>query len=254
MLDLIAGTCAIETEDTTLRTAEHLAIITQDLGINLIYKGSFDKANRTSINSPRGVGIDEGLRILEKVREQFDVLVLTDIHDVTQIPAVADAVDVLQTPAFLCRQTDFIQAVCKTHKPVNIKKGQFMAPKDMIHVVNKALAVGNSDIWLCERGTCFGYNDLISDMRSLHVLKQFGCPVVYDATHSVQRPSDGHTSGGSRHLIAPLARAAVAVGIDKLFMECHPDPDKAWSDGATSYPLKDMKALLTQLKALDALL
>ena len=249
MFDLIAGTCAIESEHLTLRTAEHLRNITDDLGINLIYKGSYDKANRTSSLSARGVGIDEGLRILERVREITGCKVITDVHDVTQIEAVSQAVDILQTPAFLCRQTDFIRAVAATQKPVNIKKGQFLNPEAMIHVANKAMETGNTDIWLCERGTCFGYGDLVSDMRSLVILKRFGFPVVYDVTHSIQRiAGEGKISGGDRRFVAPLARAAIAIGVDKLFMETHPEPDDALSDRATSYRLSDMKPLLTQLK------
>ena len=254
MFDLIAGTCAIETEYTTLVTAERLVKDCQRLNINLIYKGSYDKANRTSGHSKRGAGRDEGLRLLEKVKTEFNVPVLTDVHEFADIESVASVVDVLQTPAFLCRQTDFIMEVARQHKPVNIKKGQFLAPMDMKHVRDKAHSTGNHDIWLCERGTCFGYHDLVSDMRSLVELKTLACPVVYDATHSVQQPSKTNTSGGQRHMIAPLARAAVAVGIDKLFMECHPDPDKAWSDSATSYPLDDMYALLKELRQLHRVL
>lgn len=232
----------------TLRTAEELVKITNSLGMNLTYKGSYDKANRTSGDTARGVGMDEGLRILQKVKQEFDIPVLTDVHDITQVEAVSQAVDVLQTPAFLCRQTDFIQAVAATQKTINIKKGQFVAPKDMIHVINKAWATGNKDIWVCERGTCFGYNDLISDMRSLFELQQLGIQVVFDATHSVQQPSGQFkTSGGDRKYIAPLARAAVAVGIDKLFMEVHKDPRRAISDSSTSYYLHEVKALLKQL-------
>jgi len=247
VLELIAGTCAIESEDMTLRTADALRRITDDLNMSLIYKGSFDKANRTSLESPRGVGMDEGLRILEKVRNTTGLQVLTDVHDITQIEAVAQAVDILQTPAFLCRQTDFIQAVAKAGRPVNIKKGQFLAPKDMFNVVEKAKTTGNDDIWGWERGTSFGYHDLVSDMRSLVELQRLGCPVVYDATHSVQRPSQG----GDRRYIAPLARAAVAVGIDKLFMEVHPRPSQALSDPSTSYLLDEVKPLLEQLLRIE---
>lgn len=250
--DLIAGTCAIESHDMTMRTAEKLCNITAGLGINLIYKGSYDKANRTSINSPRGVGMDEGLRILEKVGEQFGIPTTTDVHDITQVKAVSQAVDVIQTPAFLCRQTDFIQEVARTGKFVNIKKGQFLAPEDMKHVVKKAKTTGNEHIWVCERGSTHGYHDLVSDMRSLVELRKLNCPVVYDVTHSVQQPSRyGTSSGGNTEYVAALSRAAIAVGIDMLFMEVHEDPSKAVSDAATSYKLDKVEDLLKQLKRID---
>lgn len=246
--DLIAGTCAIESHDMTMRTAEKLCNITSETGINLIYKGSYDKANRTSVNSPRGVGMDEGLKILQKVGEEFGIPTTTDVHDITQVEAVSQAVDVIQTPAFLCRQTDFIQAVARTGKFINIKKGQFLAPEDMKHVVKKAKATGNQHIWVCERGTTFGYHDLVSDMRSLVELRKLNCPVVYDATHSVQQPSRyGTVSGGNTGYVEALSRAAVAIGIDVLFMEVHEDPSKAVSDAATSYKLDNLKGLLKQL-------
>jgi len=252
-LFLIAGPCAIETEQLALETAAQLKEITGSLGIPFIYKSSFDKANRSSSDSFRGPGMDEGLAILDKVRREVGVPVLTDVHDITQVDAVASVVDVLQTPAFLCRQTDFIQAVVKSGKPVNIKKGQFLAPHDMKNVVDKAYAVGGEGrVMVCERGASFGYNNLVSDMRSLAIMRETGCPVVFDATHSVQLPGgQGSRSGGQREFVPVLARAAVATGVSGIFMETHPDPDKALSDGPNAWPLGQMKELLETLKELD---
>ena len=249
---LIAGPCVIESEALALSTAETLKKITDDLGIPFIYKSSFDKANRSSGASYRGPGIAEGLRILAKVKAEIGVPVLTDVHEDTPLDEVAAVVDVLQTPAFLCRQTNFIHNVCARGLPVNIKKGQFLAPWDMRHVADKAKSTGNDRIMLCERGVSFGYNNLVSDMRSLPVMKQTGCPVVFDATHSVQLPGgQGASSGGQREFVPVLARAAVAVGVAGLFMETHPDPDKALSDGPNAWPLGHMPELLKQLQALD---
>ena len=251
-LFLIAGTCVIESEASALAVASELKTMTDELGIPFIYKSSFDKANRSSHTSFRGPGIEEGLRILQAVKEQLGVPILTDVHEDTPLDEVADVVDVLQTPAFLCRQTNFIQRVANTGKPVNIKKGQFLAPADMQNVANKAKATGNQQIMLCERGVSFGYNTLISDMRGLAIMRNTGCPVVFDATHSVQQPgSQGDSSGGQREYVPVLARAAVASGIAGLFMETHPDPDNALSDGANSWPLQQMRSLLMILKALD---
>jgi 2-dehydro-3-deoxyphosphooctonate aldolase (KDO 8-P synthase) len=253
-LFLIAGTCVIESEAMAIDTAGRLKEITSALGVPFIYKSSYDKANRSSGASFRGLGMDEGLRILDEVRRQIGVPVLTDVHTVEDIPAVAAVVDVLQTPAFLCRQTDFIHAVATCGKPVNIKKGQFLAPGDMKNVVDKAREVNNGadNIMVCERGASFGYNNLVSDMRSLAIMRETGCPVVFDATHSVQLPGgQGTTSGGQREFVPVLARAAVAVGISGLFMETHPCPEKAWSDGPNSWPLQRMESLLKTLVALD---
>jgi 2-dehydro-3-deoxyphosphooctonate aldolase (KDO 8-P synthase) len=250
---LIAGPCVIESEQLALDTAGQLKEITAKLGINFIYKSSFDKANRSSHESFRGLGLETGLRILETVRQTIGVPVLTDVHEDTPLDEVAAVVDVLQTPAFLCRQTNFIQAVAATGKPVNIKKGQFMAPWDMGNVAAKAKATGNEQIMVCERGVSFGYNNLVSDMRSLVIMRDTGCPVVYDATHSVQLPGgQGSCSGGQREHVPTLAKAAVAVGIAGLFMETHPDPDKALSDGPNSWPLGQINELLETLKALDS--
>lgn len=249
---LIAGPCVIESEQLALDTAGYLQEITQQLDIPFIYKSSFDKANRSAHDSFRGLGIEKGLQILETVKKQLKIPILTDVHEDTPLSEVASVVDVLQTPAFLCRQTNFIQNVAKQNLPVNIKKGQFLAPWDMINVVNKAKAVGNQDIMVCERGVSFGYNNLVSDMRSLAIMRETGCPVVYDATHSVQLPGgQGSSSGGQREFVPVLARAAVAVGISGLFMETHPEPDKALSDGANSIPLAEMFNLLAQLKQID---
>jgi 2-dehydro-3-deoxyphosphooctonate aldolase (KDO 8-P synthase) len=249
---LIAGPCVIESETLAMQTAEQLKRITGDLGIPFIYKSSFDKANRTSVNSFRGLGLAEGLRILQKVKDQFAIPVLTDVHEDTPLDEVASVVDVLQTPAFLVRQTNFIQSVAALGKPVNIKKGQFQAPWDMRNVVEKARATGNDQIMVCERGVTFGYNTLVSDMRSLAIMRNTDCPVVFDATHSVQQPGgQGARSGGQREFVPVLARAAVAVGISGLFMETHPDPDKALSDGPNAWPLGLLKELLVVLKAID---
>jgi len=251
-LFLIAGPCVIESEGLALETAGQLKEITARLGIPFIYKSSFDKANRTSVSSFRGPGLEAGLKILEKVRQEIQVPVLTDVHEDTPLDEVAAVVDVLQTPAFLCRQTNFIQNVARQGRPVNIKKGQFLAPWDMKHVAEKAKAVGNSQIMVCERGVSFGYNNLVSDMRSLAVMRDTGCPVVFDGTHSVQLPGGaGGSSGGQREFVPVLARAAVAAGVAGLFMETHPDPAKALSDGPNAWPLDCMEELLTVLKELD---
>lgn len=252
-LFLIAGPCVVESEQLQLDVAGQLKEITGKLGINFIFKSSFDKANRTSINSFRGPGMEEGLRVLAEVKRQIGVPVLTDVHEYTPMDEVASVVDVLQTPAFLVRQTDFITKVCATGKPVNIKKGQFLSPWDMKPVVEKAKSTGNSQIMVCERGASFGYNNLVSDMRSLSVMRDTGCPVVFDATHSVQLPGgQGSTSGGQREFVPVLARAAIAVGVAGIFMETHPDPSKALSDGPNAWPLGKMEALLTTLIELDA--
>lgn len=249
---LIAGPCVIESEELILETAGMLKEITQKLAIPFIFKSSFDKANRSSIKSFRGLGIEAGLKILEKVKQHIQVPVLTDVHEDTPLKEVAAVVDVLQTPAFLCRQTDFIQNVARQGLPVNIKKGQFLAPWDMQHVVAKAKAVGNEAILVCERGASFGYNNLVSDMRSIAIMRQTGCPVVFDATHSVQLPGgQGESSGGQREFVPVLARAAVASGISGLFMETHPNPEKALSDGPNAWPLHLMENLLTTLKEID---
>ena len=249
---LIAGTCVIESEQMTMDTAGFLKEITDELNIPFIYKSSFDKANRSSMNSFRGPGLEKGLQILEKVKQQLNVPVLTDVHEDTPLAEVAAVVDVLQTPAFLCRQTNFIQSVASLGKPVNIKKGQFLAPWDMANVANKAKATGNQQIMVCERGVSFGYNNLVSDMRSLAVMRATGCPVVFDATHSVQLPGgQGSCSGGKREFVTVLSRAAVAVGIAGLFMESHPKPEEALSDGPNSWPLHRMKELLEMLVTID---
>jgi 2-dehydro-3-deoxyphosphooctonate aldolase (KDO 8-P synthase) len=249
---LIAGPCVIESETLILDVAGQLKAITDELKINFIFKSSFDKANRSSHDSFRGPGLEKGMQILEKVKKQIGVPVLTDVHEDTPLHEVSKVVDVLQTPAFLCRQTNFIQNVMKCGLPVNIKKGQFLAPWDMKHVVEKARATGNDKIMVCERGVSFGYNNLVSDMRSLAIMRETGCPVVFDATHSVQLPGgQGATSGGQREFVPILARAAVAVGVAGLFMETHPNPDKALSDGPNNWPLSKMKELLIQLKQID---
>ena len=255
-LFLIAGPCVIESEDMTLRVAEELKSICIKLGVPFIFKSSFDKANRSSNSTFRGYGMEEGLRILEKVKAQFDLPVLTDIHTTDQVKPVSEVVDVLQTPAFLCRQTDFITAVAKSGRPVNIKKGQFLAPGDMTQVVNKAKeANGNKDnIMVCERGVSFGYNTLVSDMRSLSIMRETNCPVVFDATHSVQQPGGkGDRSGGQSEYVPLLARAAVASGISGIFMETHPNPKEALSDGPNAVPLDHMSELLGTLKDIDEL-
>ncbi|HET8552357.1 MAG TPA: 3-deoxy-8-phosphooctulonate synthase [Gammaproteobacteria bacterium] len=249
---LIAGPDTLESEQLALDVAGTLAEITQRLGIGYVFKGSFDKANRSSGESYRGPGLETGLKILAKVREQAGVLVLTDVHEYTPVDEVAAVVDVIQTPAFLCRQTDFIQNVARQGKPVNIKKGQFMAPWEMANVADKARAAGNNDIMLCERGFSFGYNNLVVDMRGLAAMRATGCPVVFDATHSVQLPGgQGASSGGERQHIPLLARAAVAAGVSGVFMETHPNPDKALCDGPNSWPLAKMEELLETLKTLD---
>lgn len=249
---LIAGPCVIESEQMAIDVAAFLRDLTTELGISFIYKSSYDKANRSSQNSYRGLGIDQGLSILSKVKKTLNIPVLTDVHDIATLNEVAAVVDVLQTPAFLCRQTDFIQAVAAQGLPVNIKKGQFLAPGDMQHVIDKAYATGNKQIMACERGVSFGYNYLISDMRALVIMQEIGCPVVFDATHSVQMPgAKGIHSGGQRQFVPALARAAVAVGVAGVFMETHPNPEKALSDGANSWPLDEMRELLILLKNLD---
>jgi len=251
---LIAGPCVIESEQLAIDTAGQLKEITDSLGIPFIYKSSYDKANRSSTKSFRGLGVDEGLRILQKVKEDIGVPVLTDVHEDTPLEEVASVVDVMQTPAFLVRQTNFIQNVCKQGLPVNIKKGQFQAPWDMDQVVLKAREVGNDQIMVCDRGTSFGYNTLISDMRGLASMRQTGCPVVFDATHSVQQPGgQGTTSGGQREMVPVLARAAMATGISGLFMETHPTPEKALSYGPNMWPIDHLKPLLETLKAIDDL-
>ena len=249
---LIAGPCVIESESLALDTAGYLKELCSGLGVPFIYKSSYDKANRSSHESYRGPGIEAGLAILEKVKREVDVPVLTDVHEDTPLNEVAAVVSVLQTPAFLCRQTNFIQRVAETGLPVNIKKGQFLAPWDMKNVVDKAKATGNDDIMVCERGVSFGYNNQVSDMRSLAIMRETGCPVVFDATHSVQLPGgQGTTSGGQREMVPVLARAAVAVGIHGLFMETHPDPEKALSDGPNSWPMYELRPLLETLMRID---
>ncbi len=249
---LIAGPCVVESEALQLSTAERLKRLTDDLGIPFIFKSSFDKANRTSMDSFRGLGISEGLRILDKVKNDLGIPVLTDVHDDSPLDEVASVVSALQTPAFLCRQTNFILNVCNLQLPVNIKKGQFLSPQEMINVVAKARSTGNTRLMVCERGVSFGYNNLVSDMRSLAIMRQTGCPVVFDATHSVQMPGGlGHASGGQREMVPVLARAAVGAGIAGLFMETHPDPSVALSDGPNSWPLAHMRDLLESLKAID---
>ena len=252
-LFVIAGPCVVESRQMAMDTAGKLKEMTAALGIPFIYKSSYDKANRSSGKSFRGLGVEKGLEILADVKKQIGVPVLTDVHAEDEIPAVAAVVDVLQTPAFLCRQTDFIRAVAMSGKPVNIKKGQFLAPGDMKNVVDKAReASGRDNIMVCERGASFGYNNLVSDMRSLAIMRETGCPVVFDATHSVQLPGgQGTSSGGQREFVPVLARAAIAVGVAGVFMETHPDPANALSDGPNAVPLKHMRALLEQLLALD---
>jgi len=252
---LIAGPCVVESEQLQMDVAGQLKEITSALGIPFIFKSSYDKANRSSGKSFRGPGMEKGLEILAKVKKQLGVPILTDVHTEDEVPTVAGIVDVLQTPAFLCRQTDFIHAVASAGKPVNIKKGQFLAPSDMKNVVQKAKeASGADNIMVCERGASFGYNNLVSDMRSLAIMRDTGCPVVFDATHSVQLPGgQGTTSGGQREFVPVLARAAVATGVSGVFMETHPDPSKALSDGPNAWPLGRMKDLLSVLKDLDAL-
>jgi len=251
-LALIAGPCVIESRDAALRHAERVRDIAAAVGVPVVYKSSFDKANRTSLGGFRGIGMDEGLAILAEIRREIGVPVLTDVHEAVQAAPVAAVVDVLQTPAFLCRQTDFIVAVARAGKPVNLKKGQFLSPAEMEQVVAKAASTGNRDLLVTERGFAFGYNNLVADMRSLAVLAETGCPVVFDATHSVQRPGGlGTESGGDRRYVALLARAAVAAGVGAVFMEVHEDPSRARSDGATSLPLAELPALLRELAAID---
>jgi 2-dehydro-3-deoxyphosphooctonate aldolase (KDO 8-P synthase) len=253
-LFLIAGPCVIESEEMVVRVAHELKAVTTRLGIPYVFKASFDKANRTSGKAKRGVGLVEGLRILATVKREVGVPVLTDVHEDTPIDQVAEVVDVLQTPAFLVRQTDFIQRVARGGRPVNIKKGQFLAPWDMQHVVDKCRDAGNDQIMVCERGVSFGYNTLVADMRSLAIMRATGCPVVFDATHSVQQPGgQGTASGGQREMIPVLARAAVAAGVAGVFMEIHPDPANAWSDGPNQWPLQRAEELLTTLVAIDKL-
>jgi len=250
---LIAGPCVIESRDFAFDVAGQMKELTGSLGIPYIFKASYDKANRSSGKSFRGIGMEKGLETLAAIREQLDIPVLTDVHTEAEVPAVAQAVDVLQTPAFLCRQTDFIGAVAASGKPVNIKKGQFLSPHDMKNVVDKAReASGEDNILVCERGAMFGYNNLVSDMRSLAIMRETGCPVVFDATHSVQLPGGkGAASGGQREFVPVLARAAIATGIAGVFMETHPDPEQAMSDGPNAWPLKLMKPLLQTLKIID---
>lgn len=251
-LFLIAGPDTLESLEMCLEVAGHLKEITDRLGIPYVFKGSFDKANRTSVKSYRGPGMDEGLKMLATIRERIGVPVLTDVHEDTPLDAVAEVVDVIQTPAFLCRQTNFIQSVARLGKPVNIKKGQFLSPWEMTRVVEKARAVGNEQLMVCERGYMFGYNNLVADMRSLAIMRETGCPVVFDATHSVQLPGgQGESSGGAREFIPVLARAAVAVGVAGVFCETHPEPEKALCDGPNSMRLSDMEGLLETLVAID---
>jgi 2-dehydro-3-deoxyphosphooctonate aldolase (KDO 8-P synthase) len=249
---LIAGPCVIESRESVLRHAEKIREVARRVGVPLVFKCSFDKANRTSLGSYRGPGMKRGLEILAEARRQVGVAVLTDVHVAEQAEPVAEVVDVLQTPAFLCRQTDFIVEVCRAGKPVNVKKGQFLSPWEMVPVVEKARSTGNAGIMVCERGFSFGYRNLVSDMRSLMILRETGVPVVFDATHSAQLPGGtGTASGGERHFIPALARAAVAVGVDALFMEVHEDPDRALSDGPNNWPLERLEPLLRELKAID---
>ncbi|MCG7869100.1 MAG: 3-deoxy-8-phosphooctulonate synthase [gamma proteobacterium symbiont of Stewartia floridana] len=251
-LFLIAGPCVIESEQLAMDSAGELKALCEGLQIPFIYKSSFDKANRSSAESYRGPGMEQGMQILQKVRQELALPVLTDVHEDTPLEELSECVDVLQTPAFLCRQTNFIQRVARQGLPVNIKKGQFLAPWDMVHVVEKARAAGNQQLMVCERGVSFGYNNLVSDMRSLAAMRETGCPVVFDATHSVQLPGgQGKSSGGQREFVPVLARAAVAAGVSGLFMETHPDPDKALSDGPNAWPLAKMAQLLETLVALD---
>ena len=253
-LFLIAGPCVIETEKLTLLVAEQLKMISDELQFPVVFKSSFDKANRSSLSSYRGPGIDKGLRILERVEKEFEIPVLTDVHEGTELDEVSSVVSMLQTPAFLCRQTDFILEVCSQGLPVNIKKGQFLSPEEMNLVVSKAKSTGNDQILVCERGTTFGYNNLVSDMRSLAIMRSTGCPVVFDATHSVQMPgAEGAVSGGQREMVPVLARAAVASGVSGLFVETHPDPKNALSDGPNSWPLKKLAGLMALLIKIDKL-
>ena len=251
---LIAGPCQIESRDHAVEMADALSTVCRELDIGLIYKSSYDKANRSSVNAARGVGMEMGLDILASIRERFDVPVLTDVHAAEQCAVAAEAVDVLQIPAFLCRQTDLLLAAGETGRAINVKKGQFLAPWDMANVAAKLASTGNERIMLCDRGTSFGYNTLVSDMRGLPIMAQTGYPVVFDATHSVQQPGGlGASTGGQREFVEPLARAALSIGVAAVFIETHQDPDHAPSDGPTMVPLSEMRALLTRLKAFDAL-
>jgi len=251
---LFAGPCVIEGEDFSLKVAEQIRDIAARVGVSLVFKSSFDKANRTSVDGFRGPGMDEGLRILQRVKNEVGVPIITDIHTPEQAKPVAEVADILQTPAFLCRQTDFITEVARAGKPVNVKKGQFLAPWDMPHVLEKAKSTGNADIMLCDRGTSFGYNNLVSDFRSLMVMAETGAPVVYDATHSVQQPGGlGGATGGNREYVPGLSRAAVSIGVAAVFMEVHPDPEHAKSDGPNSVALADLEGLLMTLKSIDSL-
>jgi len=251
---LFAGPCVIEGEDFSLKVAEDIRDIAARVGVPLVFKSSFDKANRTSVDGFRGPGLDEGLRILQRVKDDVGVPIITDVHTPEQAVPVAEVADILQTPAFLCRQTDFITEVARAGKPVNVKKGQFLAPWDMPHVLEKAKSTGNADIMLCDRGTSFGYNNLVSDFRSLMVMAETGAPVVYDVTHSVQQPGGlGGATGGNREYVPGLSRAAVSIGVAAVFMEVHPDPDNAKSDGPNSVALADLEALLMTLKGIDSL-
>jgi 2-dehydro-3-deoxyphosphooctonate aldolase (KDO 8-P synthase) len=245
---LIGGPCALESEDLARRVAGKMIEVCDKLGISYVFKASFDKANRTSLSSYRGPGLEEGLETLAKIRKELNVPVISDIHDISQVEAAAEVLDIIQIPAFLCRQTDLLVAAAKTGKPVNVKKGQFVSPWDMKNAVDKLRGAGGTKTMLVERGACFGYNNLVVDMRSLPVMRSLGCPVIFDATHSVQLPGGaGGASSGQREFIAPLTRAAVAAGIDGLFMEIHPDPDKALCDGPNSIPLDEVEVLLTRL-------
>jgi 2-dehydro-3-deoxyphosphooctonate aldolase (KDO 8-P synthase) len=251
-LVMIAGPCVIESRESVLRHAERVCGIAERVGVPFVFKCSFDKANRTSLHSYRGVGLERGLEILAEARREVGVPVLTDVHEAAQVRPAAAVVDILQTPAFLCRQTDFILEVCRAGRPVNLKKGQFLSPGEMVQVVEKARTTGNRNLMVCERGFSFGYRNLVSDMRSLVILRETGVPVVFDATHSVQLPgAQGSASGGERRFIPPLARAAVAVGIDALFLEVHEDPDRALSDGPNNLPLDQLEDVLRELKAID---
>jgi len=246
---LLSGPCSAESEEICMRTAEFLKGLTEKYDVNYVFKASFDKANRSSVDSFRGPGLEEGLKLLQKVKDQFELPVVTDIHEASQATAIAEVADIIQVPAFLCRQTDLLVAVGKTGKVINIKKGQFVAPEDMLNAVNKVKSTGNENVMLCERGTTFGYHNLVVDMRSLAIMKELGTPVVFDATHSVQRPGGlGSCSGGDREFVAPLARAAAAVGIDALFMEVHPNPDEAKCDGPNSLGFKLAEEVLRSVK------
>ncbi|WP_369681944.1 3-deoxy-8-phosphooctulonate synthase [Malonomonas rubra] len=253
-LTLIAGPCAIENEDLTLRIADELKKITGEIGCQLVFKASYDKANRTSVTSFRGPGIEEGLRILQRVKDEFELPVISDVHDVSQVTAAAEVLDIIQIPAFLSRQTDLLVAVGETGKVVNVKKGQFLAPWDMEHGINKITSTGNKQILLTERGASFGYNNLVTDMRSLVIMREMGYPVIFDATHSVQLPGGaGGASSGQRQYVGALSRAAAATGIDGLFWEVHENPDRALCDGPNSLPLAQVKSMLRQVLAIDAI-